>query len=180
MVASSNDCSGTLAVPTGNRDALVPQFLRHADARPPGGQTGPHGFPLVEIRTLPLKIRGSLDSPVRIKMFAATAKWLAAWRGKLSPLGATTADEAARLDDIRQAMLEGLAQIGRGRFPHVEQRILLASNVAALWFLRPELLMVLAAQLGEQAAREVIDEITEMFQGLLPKSLHTRPAGLQR
>lgn len=124
-------------------------------------------------------MRGSLDSPVRIKMFAATAKWLAAWRRK-SGLGAGVADEAACLDDIRQAMLEGLAQIGRGRFPHVEQRILLASNVAALWFLRPELLMVLAAQLGEQAAREVIDEITEMFQGLLPKSLHTRPAGLQR
>lgn len=77
-------------------------------------------------------------------------------------------------------MLDGLAQIGRGRFPQVEQRILLASNVAALWFLRPELLMVLAAQVGEQAAREVIDEITEMFHGLLPKSLHSRPAALQR
>ncbi len=77
-------------------------------------------------------------------------------------------------------MLDCLAQIGRGRFPHVEQRILLASNVPALWFMRPELLMVLAAHVGEQAAREAIDEISEMFRDLLPKSLHARRAALQR
>lgn len=113
-------------------------------------------------------------------MFAATAKLLASLREKLSPLRGGVADEAERLDDIRQAMLDCLAEIGRGRFPHVEQRILLASNVPALWFMRPELLMVLAAHVGEQAAREVIDEISEMFHDLLPKSLHSRPAALQR
>ena len=52
--------------------------------------------------------------------------------------------------------------------------------VPALWFLRPELLMALSARAGEQAAHEIIDEISAMFDGLLPKSLNSRPSRLQR
>ncbi len=77
-------------------------------------------------------------------------------------------------------MLRCLDEDGLERFPHVERRILMASNGPALWFLRPELLMALAARSGEQAAHEIVDEISAMFDGLLPKSLNSRPSRLQR
>lgn len=97
-----------------------------------------------------------------------------------NPLREDSRGAAARIDDIRQAMLHCLGAEGRSRHPQVEQRILFASNVPALWFLRPELLMILAAHSGEGAARQVIDEITEMFEGLLPKSLNSKPSSLHR
>jgi hypothetical protein len=114
-------------------------------------------------------------------MFAAATKFLTTVQEMLNPLrDESPAGATHQIDDIRHAMLNCLGPDGRSDHPHVEQRILLAPNVSALWFLRPELLMVLAARNGEQAARELIDEITVMFRGLLPKSLNSRPSPLQR
>lgn len=95
----------------------------------------------------------------------------------LNPLRDPASREATyQIDDIRQAMLRCLDEDCLEHFPHVERRILMASNVPALWFLRPELLMALSVRSGEQAAHETIDEISAMFDGLLPKSLNSRPA----
>ena len=113
-------------------------------------------------------------------MLSAATRFLSTMQEMLNPLRDPASGQATyQIDDIRQAMLRCLDEDCLERFPHVERRILMASNVPALWFLRPELLMVLAARAGEQAAHETIDEISAMFDALLPKSLNSRPSRLQ-
>ncbi len=99
---------------------------------------------------------------------------------RLNPLRDDTVAAAFHMDDIRQAMLKCLDAECAGHFPQVERRIRMASNVPALWFLRPELLMAVATRCGEQAAHQMVDEISAMFEGLLPKGLNSRPSRLRR
>jgi hypothetical protein len=113
-------------------------------------------------------------------MLTAATKFLSTLQERLNPLREDSPEADCQIDDIRHAMLNCLGTEGRSRFSHVEHRILGASSVRTLWFLRPELLMALATHSGEQAARRVIDDITVMFQGLLPESLSARPSSLQR
>lgn len=114
-------------------------------------------------------------------MLTVTTRFLSTMQGMLNPLRDTASAEAPyQIDDIRQAMLRCLDAEICERYPQVQRRILMAANVPSLWFLRPELLTALAARSGEQAAHEVLDEISAMFEGLLPKSLNARPSRLQR
>lgn len=99
---------------------------------------------------------------------------------RFNPLRVNTIQAVYQIDDIRQAMLDCMDPDTREDFPQVERRILQASSVPTLWFLRPDLLMAVAARSGEQAAHQVIDEISDMFDGLLPQSLSTRPGRPQR
>lgn len=113
-------------------------------------------------------------------MLSAATKFLTTLQERLNPFFEPRPNEAERIADIRQAMLEKLGPQGRRRHGYLEQRILLASSVPALWFLRPELLMVLAAQHGEQVAREMVDEVSALFEGLLPEGLQPRAGSLRR
>jgi hypothetical protein len=84
--------------------------------------------------------------------------------------------EKRRLETIRGVMLQCLDLEAKRRFPKLERRITYADSLPALWFLRPELLMALATHAGEQAAQQTLHEISRMFEGLLPRSLSTRPS----
>ena len=95
-----------------------------------------------------------------------------------NPVGPTDSTLENGTEDIREAMLALLGDEGVKRFPHVTRRIRYANDVQALWYLRGDLMAALAATQGEVAARERIREITEMFQGLLPGSLTSRPSPL--
>lgn len=81
-------------------------------------------------------------------------------------------------EDIREAMLALLGETGTKRFPHVTRRVRYANDIQALWYLRGDLMAALAALHGESAAREKVQRITEMFHGLLPGSLSSRPSPL--
>jgi hypothetical protein len=83
-----------------------------------------------------------------------------------------------RIDDIRVAMLECLGAEGSRGFPQVKKRVMFASNVAALWYLRPELLMVIASKDGESVAQRQVDRISAMFDGYLPEAMKSRRASL--
>jgi len=113
-------------------------------------------------------------------MFSAATRFLSTMQERLNPLRDDSVVAAFHIDDIRQAMLKCLDEECAGHFPQVERRILMATNVPALWFLRPELLMAVATRCGEQAAHQMVDEISSMFEGLLPKGLNSRPSRLQR
>ena len=82
------------------------------------------------------------------------------------------------MEDIREAMLSLLTDDGARRFPNVTRRIRYANDIQALWYLRGDLMAALASSLGEAGARERVHEITEMFHGLLPGSLSSRPSPL--
>ena len=81
-------------------------------------------------------------------------------------------------EDIREAMLALLGEAGTKNFPHVTRRVRYANDIQALWYLRGDLMAALAATQGEAAARAKIQQVTRMFQGLLPSSLTSRPSPL--
>lgn len=81
-------------------------------------------------------------------------------------------------EDIREAMLALLGQAGSKQFANVTRRVRYANDVQALWYLRGDLMAALAATQGEAAARQKVQQITRMFQGLIPGSLNSRPSPL--
>ena len=95
-----------------------------------------------------------------------------------SLLGASVAGpqrSPARLETIRQAMLDLLQEDGCRVFPLVERRILFASDLQALWYLRSDLMAALSYLQGERIARQSLKDITELFEGSLPKGMFSRP-----
>jgi hypothetical protein len=82
------------------------------------------------------------------------------------------------LEDIREAMLELLGEDGFKQFPQVTRRIRYAGDVQGLWYLRGDLMAALAAIQDETSARQSVQAITKMFNGLLPGSLTSRPSPL--
>lgn len=95
-----------------------------------------------------------------------------------NPVGPTESTLETSTEDIREAMLALLGDTGTRQFPNVTRRVRYANDVQALWYLRGDLMAALAATQGEAAAREKIQHITRMFQGLLPGSLTSRPSPL--
>jgi hypothetical protein len=110
-------------------------------------------------------------------MISVASGLLTTLHGRLTSRAAASKRAAIKLDDIRQAMLDCLGNVGRERFPQVERRVMFASDIQSLWYLRPELLMVVSSAIGEQAAQERVAQLSAMFDGLLPKSLNSRPGG---
>jgi hypothetical protein len=82
------------------------------------------------------------------------------------------------IEDIRQAMLGMMTDVQDAQFPYLVRRIRYASDVQALWFLRGDLMAVLAGSYGEVAAREKLDLVSTMFEDLLPDGLRSRPSPL--
>jgi hypothetical protein len=82
------------------------------------------------------------------------------------------------MEDIRETMLE-LATIETDpRSPSVVRRIRYASDLEALWFIRGELMALLARSRGEAAALEQVEALSSMFSDLLPRGLRSRPSPL--
>lgn len=81
-------------------------------------------------------------------------------------------------EDIRESMLSLLGDAGPSQFPQVTRRIRYAGDIQALWYLRGDLMAAIAVSQGEKAARQKIQSITQMFQGLLPGGLNSRPSPL--
>ena len=81
-------------------------------------------------------------------------------------------------EDVRELMLEALGDSGSRHFPQITRRIRYAADIQALWYLRGDLMAVLASMHGEKAARQKIASITAQFQGLLPGGLTSRPSPL--
>jgi hypothetical protein len=81
-------------------------------------------------------------------------------------------------EDIRESMLGLLGDAGPKHFPQITRRIRYANDVQALWYLRGDLMAALAAMHGEMAARQKVSSVTQMFQGLLPNGLNSRPSPL--
>jgi len=81
-------------------------------------------------------------------------------------------------EDIRESMLALLGEAGPKQFAQVTRRIRYANDIHALWYLRGDLMAALAALHGEKHAREKVRSITQMFEGLLPGSLTSRPSPL--
>jgi hypothetical protein len=82
------------------------------------------------------------------------------------------------IEDIRDSMLGLMGNIEDKQFLHVGRRIRYANDVLGLWYLRGDLMAVLASRHGEAQAREKLKAITEMFEDMLPQGLRSRPSAL--
>jgi len=89
-----------------------------------------------------------------------------------------SASEFFSIEDIRCAMLELMAEVEETQFPQVLRRIRYAGDVHGLWYLRGDVMAALANSLGEVAAREKLETLSEMFQDMLPRGLRSRPSPL--
>ena len=78
------------------------------------------------------------------------------------------------LERIRQAMLTSLAGDTGCEVARMNIRLRYAADIEALWYLRTDLFSTLVPLRGEHGARGVIDQVTQLFQGQLPRAL--RPA----
>ena len=82
------------------------------------------------------------------------------------------------IEDVRETMLAMLGEAGIKQYPALTRRLRYAADIQALWYLRGDLMGALAAMHGERIAREQLASVTEMFKGLIPGSLHSRPSPL--
>jgi hypothetical protein len=82
------------------------------------------------------------------------------------------------LEDIREAMLSVLGNDGAKQFPQATRRIRYATDIKDLWYLRGDLMGVLAKLYDEATARKTMASINAQFQGLLPGGLNSRPSPL--
>jgi hypothetical protein len=81
-------------------------------------------------------------------------------------------------EDIREAMLTLMGEAGTKQFANIVRRVRYANDIQALWYLRGDVLAALAATHGEAEARHRIQQITRLFDGLLPGSLNARSSSL--
>ncbi|MBL8337572.1 MAG: hypothetical protein U1F00_23120 [Rhodoferax sp.] len=86
------------------------------------------------------------------------------WMGHAAP-----AVPPERLDAVRRAMLDALAQAGiTDGSTALERKLLFSKDIGELWYARPELMNALAASIGESRARDQLVGITRLFDGLQP------------
>jgi len=86
-----------------------------------------------------------------------------------------------RLQDIRQAMLDCLRLLNDSeRTSHTLTRVMRAPDLQALWYLRADVMTLLASLVGESQASARLRPITNMFVGLLPAAQKARPSRLHR
>ncbi|MBC7471224.1 MAG: hypothetical protein H7322_18035 [Ramlibacter sp.] len=82
------------------------------------------------------------------------------------------------VEGIRESMLELVGDAPETLYRHIGRRIRYAGDVHALWYLRGDLMALLAGRHGEAVAREKIEMLTEMFEDFLPQGLKSRPSPL--
>jgi hypothetical protein len=82
------------------------------------------------------------------------------------------------MEDIRETMLDLATIENDARSAPVVRRIRYAADLEALWFIRGELMALLARNHGEAAALEKLEGLSSMFADLLPRGLRSRPSPL--
>ena len=95
-------------------------------------------------------------------------------RGLLSSASSDEPTSTFRIEDIRQAMLDGLGDEGCTSFSGLERRVLFAADLQGLWYLRSDIMAAISSIQGESVASQKLRHITHMFEGLLPKGMFPR------
>ncbi len=86
-----------------------------------------------------------------------------------------------RIVAIRQAMMDNLADLPTTPpLAKMRARILYAPDIQALWYLRADIMTLLAEKLGEAKATQRLAIITPLFDGLLPAAQKSRRSRLHQ
>ncbi len=100
------------------------------------------------------------------------------WSGPPQAEAATLIEEID-MEVVRHEMLALLDDAQGERVATVRRRITYAGEIQGLWFLRGELMAVLANSHGETVARGRIAQVSELFDGLVPEGLRSKPSPLR-
>ena len=95
----------------------------------------------------------------------------------------TAPDEISdnRIERVRHAMLTALAGLPDTlALDSTSRRVRWAPNAQALWYLRSDVMTLLSTQHGESAARQCLQEITQLFLGLVHANQMSRPSRLNQ
>jgi hypothetical protein len=103
---------------------------------------------------------------------------LSSIRGLLASSTEDPERSLVQIEEIREAMLQSIGEAGCMKFPMIEGRILFADELQDLWYLRSDVMMVISSLEDETVAKQSLRRITNMFEGLLPKGMTSRPAPL--
>ncbi len=101
----------------------------------------------------------------------------------MSLFGEPTPDarQASRLKEARQAMLDCLVGFGENEeVARIWGRVLYAPDVQALWYLRSDVMILLAGHLGEAVAKARIQSVTKLVSSLLPVAQRPRATRFHR
>jgi hypothetical protein len=94
---------------------------------------------------------------------------------------ATNLNAENRIQKIREAMLDSLSDLGNSpQLTKVSGRVLYAPDLQSLWYLRGDMMTMLAGLLGESVAKDRLATITKMFNGLLPSGQKSRHSHLHK
>lgn len=81
-----------------------------------------------------------------------------------SVLGRDTSNGAdVVLERVRKAMLLALEQYGDEKHVRLDMKISSAREISELWYLRPEIMHLVASAQGEEVARACVAKITALF-----------------
>jgi hypothetical protein len=83
-----------------------------------------------------------------------------------------------RCEEIRQSMLSTLGENGAATFPALRRRLMFATDIEALWYLRSEWMGCLSNLHGERVAAAHLRSINIQFEGVLTKGMNSRPSPL--
>lgn len=84
-----------------------------------------------------------------------------------------------RIEEIRQAMLGAMfSNSGSHSFEHSQlaDRVMFCHELEDLWYLRSGVMGAISSLHGEAAAKQMIKEISQMFDGFLPGTMAPRPS----
>ena len=85
-----------------------------------------------------------------------------------------------RCEEIRQNMLSTLGEKGAAIFPALRRRLMFATDIEGLWYLRSEWMGALSSLQGERVAAAHLRSINLQFEGVLTKGMNSRPSPLSR
>ncbi len=82
---------------------------------------------------------------------------------------------AMRVQEVRQAMLDCFQGVPPSDDQaNIARRVLYAPDIQSLWYLRSDILTLLAHVLGENEAHTRLSQVTTLFVGLLPAAQKPR------
>ncbi|MFM7331546.1 MAG: hypothetical protein ACKO1L_07770 [Brachymonas sp.] len=90
----------------------------------------------------------------------------------------SSAEQHDQVTQIKYAMISILGERGVARFPLVRRRIVLATDVQDLWYLRVDLLSAIVSLQGSTIANAHLRQLNAMFEGLIPTAMKPRNSQL--
>lgn len=87
----------------------------------------------------------------------------------------------SRVEEVRDAMLKSIHELSPSEsHTTLTRRLRWAPHAQALWYLRIDVMTLLCTQRSESEARQSLQEITQLFLGLVHANQISRPSRLNQ